>query len=123
MLYTKQLISGRDINMKEHLLGVIRQPIVDDFMGEYEFQDFLEVFLNGFVIFVQNTIFPSFTNSVVFTCTFINLPLYSITISYGLLSPIGVNTVIPFLTNSAIRICSPIIPIPFVFEDMFSPFL
>ena len=44
MLYTKQLISGRDINMKEHLLGVIRQPIVDDFMGEYEFQDFLEVF-------------------------------------------------------------------------------
>ena len=44
MLYTKQLISGRDINMKEHLLGVIRQPIVDDFMDEYEFQDFLEVF-------------------------------------------------------------------------------
>ena len=44
MLYTKQLISGRDINMKEHLLGVIKQPIVDNFMGEYEFQDFLEVF-------------------------------------------------------------------------------
>jgi len=44
MLYTKQLISGRDINMKEHLLGIIKQPIVDDFMDDYEFQDFLEVF-------------------------------------------------------------------------------
>ena len=32
MLYTKQLVSGKDINLKEHLLGVIKQPIIDDFM-------------------------------------------------------------------------------------------
>ena len=44
MLYTKQLISGKDINLKEHLLGVIKQPIVDDFMGDYDLEEFTKVF-------------------------------------------------------------------------------
>ena len=44
MLYTKQLVSGKDINLKEHLLGVIKQPIVDDFMGDYDLEEFAKVF-------------------------------------------------------------------------------
>ena len=44
MLYTKQLVSGKDINLKEHLLGVIKQPIIDDFMGDYELEEFTKVF-------------------------------------------------------------------------------
>ena len=44
MLYTKQLVSGKDINLKEHLLGVIKQPIIDDFMGDYDLEEFTKVF-------------------------------------------------------------------------------
>ena len=44
MLYTKQLVSGKDINLKEHLLGVIKQPVVDDFMDDYDLEEFAKVF-------------------------------------------------------------------------------
>lgn len=44
MLYTKELVSGRDIDLTEYHLGVIKQPVVDDFMGEYDMMDFLKPF-------------------------------------------------------------------------------
>ena len=44
MKYTKQLVSGRDIDLTEHNLGVIRQLKVDDFMGELDVIDFIKPF-------------------------------------------------------------------------------
>lgn len=44
MLFTKELVSGRDINLKEHNLGIIKQLKVDDFMGEIDLIDFVKPF-------------------------------------------------------------------------------
>ena len=44
MLFTKELVSGRDINLKEHNLGIIKQLKVDDFMGVIDLIDFVKPF-------------------------------------------------------------------------------
>ena len=44
MKYPKQLVSGKDINLSKYNLGVIRQPRVDDFMDDYDLQDFIKSF-------------------------------------------------------------------------------
>jgi hypothetical protein len=44
MKYTKQLVSGRDIDLTQHNLGVIKQLRVDDFMGELDVIDFIKPF-------------------------------------------------------------------------------
>lgn len=42
--FTKECISGKDINLKKYNLNVIRQPRVDDFMSDYELSDFIKPF-------------------------------------------------------------------------------
>ena len=44
MKYTKQLVSGRDIDLTQHNLGKIKQLKVDDFMGELDVIDFIKPF-------------------------------------------------------------------------------
>lgn len=46
MLYTKQYLTGRDIDVSEYNLGVIRQIRVDEFMHDYEYDliDFVKPF-------------------------------------------------------------------------------
>ena len=44
MKYTKQLVSGRDIDLTEHNLGIIKQLKVDVFMGELDVIDFVKPF-------------------------------------------------------------------------------
>ena len=44
MKYPKQLVSGKDINLSKYNLGIIRQPRVDDFMDDYDLQDFIKSF-------------------------------------------------------------------------------
>lgn len=44
MLFTKELVSGRDIDLREHNLGIIKQLTVDDFMGEVDIMDFIKPF-------------------------------------------------------------------------------
>ena len=90
MLYTKQLVSGKDINLKEHLLGVIKQPIIDDFMGDYELEEFTKVFyieqtwkVNG--VFENNNTPFTFFLLVAKESTEILLSLYmSIELLYGI---------------------------------------
>lgn len=42
--YPRQLISGKDINLKEYNLGIIKQLTIDDFMGDVDIIDFLKPF-------------------------------------------------------------------------------
>ena len=44
MLYTKEMVSGRDINLSKYNLGTIKQITVDDCMGEYDAQDYVQSF-------------------------------------------------------------------------------
>lgn len=46
MLYTKEYLTGRDINLSEYNLGVIRQFKVDEFMNDYDYEliDFVKPF-------------------------------------------------------------------------------
>lgn len=44
MMHTKELISGKNIDLKKYNLGIIRQPKVDDFMNELDMIDFLKPF-------------------------------------------------------------------------------
>ena len=44
MLNTKEMVSGKDINLSKYNLGVIRQPKIDDFMGELDLIDFVKPF-------------------------------------------------------------------------------
>ena len=44
MLYTKEMVSGRDINLSKYNLGIIKQITVDDCMGEYDVQDYVQSF-------------------------------------------------------------------------------
>ena len=48
MKYPKQLVSGKDINLSKYNLGIIRQPRVDDFMDDYDLQDFIKSFYKTF---------------------------------------------------------------------------
>lgn len=42
--FTKECISGKDINLKKYNLNIIRQPQIDDFMSDYELSDFIKPF-------------------------------------------------------------------------------
>ena len=44
MKYTKQLVSGRDIDLSEYNLGIIQQPRIKDFMEDLDPLDFLQPF-------------------------------------------------------------------------------
>lgn len=44
MKYTKELVTGEDINLKEFNLGIIKQPKVANFMSELDIIDFLKPF-------------------------------------------------------------------------------
>ena len=44
MLNTKEMVSGKDIDLSKYNLGVIRQPRIDDFMGELDMIDFAKPF-------------------------------------------------------------------------------
>lgn len=44
MLNTKEMVSGKDIDLSKYNLGVIRQPKIDDFMGELDLIDFVKPF-------------------------------------------------------------------------------
>ena len=46
MLYTKEYLTGRDINLLKYNLGVIRQVKVDEFMHDYDYEliDFVKPF-------------------------------------------------------------------------------
>lgn len=44
MLYTKEMVSGKDIDLSEYNLGTIRQITVDDCMGKYDVQDYAQSF-------------------------------------------------------------------------------
>lgn len=44
MKHTKELVSGRDIDLTKHYLGIIKQPKVDDFMGEMDLVNFVKPF-------------------------------------------------------------------------------
>lgn len=44
MKHSKALVSGKDINEKKNNLGLIRQPLVDDFMDEMDIMDFIKPF-------------------------------------------------------------------------------
>lgn len=44
MILNKCLVTGRDIDLSKYNLGVIRQPKVEDFMGEFEMIDFMKCF-------------------------------------------------------------------------------
>lgn len=44
MLNTKEMVSGRNIDLSKYNLGIIRQPKVDDFMGELDVIDFAKPF-------------------------------------------------------------------------------
>lgn len=46
MLYTKEYLTGRDINLSKYNLGVIRQIRVDEFMNDYDYEliDFVKPF-------------------------------------------------------------------------------
>ena len=44
MLYTKEMVSGRDIDLSEYNLGTIKQITVDDCMGAYDVQDYAQCF-------------------------------------------------------------------------------
>lgn len=44
MLNTKEMVSGKNIDLSKYNLGIIRQPKVDDFMGELDVIDFAKPF-------------------------------------------------------------------------------
>ena len=44
MLFTKELISGKDIDLTKYNLGIIKQPTVDMFMGNLEITEFMKPF-------------------------------------------------------------------------------
>ena len=44
MKYTKELVTGENINLKEFNLGIIKQPKVANFMSELDIIDFLKPF-------------------------------------------------------------------------------
>ena len=44
MLFTKELISGKDIDLTKYNLGIIKQPTVDMFMGNLEIHEFMKPF-------------------------------------------------------------------------------
>ena len=44
MLYTKEMVSVRDIDLSEYNLGTIKQITVDDCIGEYDVQDYAQCF-------------------------------------------------------------------------------
>lgn len=44
MLNTKEMVSGKNIDLSKYNLGIIRQPRVDDFMGELDMIDFAKPF-------------------------------------------------------------------------------
>ena len=44
MLFTKELISGKDIDLTKYNLGIIKQPTVDMFMGNLEVHEFMKPF-------------------------------------------------------------------------------
>lgn len=44
MLYTKEYLSGNDIDLRKYNLGVIKQLKVDDFMKDYDLIDFVKPF-------------------------------------------------------------------------------
>lgn len=44
MLYTKEYLSGNDIDLRKYNLGIIKQLKVDDFMKDYDLIDFVKPF-------------------------------------------------------------------------------
>lgn len=44
MIYTKEYLTGNDINLEKYNLGVIKQFRVDDFMSDYDLIDFIKPF-------------------------------------------------------------------------------
>ena len=46
MLYTKEYLTGRDIDLSKYNLGVIRQIRIDEFMNDYDYEliDFVKPF-------------------------------------------------------------------------------
>lgn len=54
MRYSKECVSGKPLNLKEYGLYIIRQPIIDDFMSEYDLSDFIKPFYIMKWLVVQN---------------------------------------------------------------------
>lgn len=46
-MFTKEYITGIKLNLKSYNLGEIKQPIVDDFMYDYDFIDFVKPYYTG----------------------------------------------------------------------------
>lgn len=56
MYFTKEYITGMPLNLKKHLLGTIKQPIVDYFMYDYDFIDFIKPYYMGMTLSFENEI-------------------------------------------------------------------
>lgn len=48
--FTKEYITGKPLDLKKYTLGVIKQPIVDDFMYDYDFIDFIKPYYLGITL-------------------------------------------------------------------------
>ena len=56
MLFTKELISGKDIDLTKYNLGIIKQPTVDMFMGNLEIHEFMKPFYFERILKVNNAL-------------------------------------------------------------------
>lgn len=65
-MFTKEYVTGANLNLKEYNLGIIKQPLVDDFMYDYNFIDFVRPYYIGINLSFDkgirdsNRLFPTF---------------------------------------------------------------
>ena len=80
MLFTKELISGKDIDLTKYNLGIIKQPTVDMFMGNLEITEFMKPFYFERVLKVNKVLVEElpFTISSIISSIEYALPLISI---------------------------------------------
>lgn len=50
MYFTKEYITGQPLNLKKYILGQIKQPIIDYFMYDYDFIDFIKPYYMGITL-------------------------------------------------------------------------
>ena len=50
MYFTKEYVTGQPLNLKKYTLGYINQPIVDYFMYDYDFIDFIKPYYMGITL-------------------------------------------------------------------------
>lgn len=56
MFFTKEYVTGIPLNLKKHTLGYLKQPIVDDFMYDFNFIDFIKPYYVGMVLSYEKVV-------------------------------------------------------------------